>query len=177
KPAVAAEVAEVLDDTGVAPILDLLRILVEFGIHKTLNVVLVRRPKPRLFVPDRIERASADHQILRASDSEVGIDLYNSALALPLLDSKEIHVTSLPRISTTIVLGPGPLDDVSFLICVIHLRKPHLTLTDLLTGVLNVLSNHISELSVSVDNLLNRHDNLSAGVSGLANDVVHKYLL
>ena len=64
-------------------------------VYHSLNIVLVTRPKTFFCVPNRIEGASLNHQILRTADNEVWIQFHTFVFHLFRADLIKIHQTSL----------------------------------------------------------------------------------
>ncbi len=93
-PAITFKRAEVLHVARETFGLLLVGIGTQFFVDQTLNVILVCRPHASLLIPDRIERSTADHKILRSSDAEIWINLQDAALGLTCANLIEIHLPS-----------------------------------------------------------------------------------
>src|SRR4051812_16627912 len=91
RPGTTAKRTQILDLIVVARLLVQPRSLsLQILINKALDVVLISRPDTLLFVPNRIEGSTLDHQIFRSTDFEIWIQL-QSFLCLFYSDLIEVH--------------------------------------------------------------------------------------
>jgi hypothetical protein len=100
KPAVRAEITQVLPiyfgkDPNCADLISL-----NFLINQSLNVIFVSRPETCLLIPHPIELLTSDHQITRTGYSKIWEDL-KSIFPLPFsfFNLIEIHAYLLPVVT------------------------------------------------------------------------------
>jgi hypothetical protein len=68
----------------------------QLPVHNTSDVILVRGPQTRFFIPDGIERVAAHHQIFRFSYNKVGGENKTSVFVLRNTHAVEVHHSPLP---------------------------------------------------------------------------------
>src|SRR6185369_17365421 len=155
RPALVVEVFQISGDGDDAFGLELVALLLELLVYKTLDVVLVRRPQARCFIPDSVEGSASDHQILRTTDSKCRKYL-DARLYFLRLDLKEIHLPSflnsfqkicthlVPQFDVPLVSGCVPQrEESAFPVCVVgapdHAVENIVYLLVLVTGGVGVL--------------------------------------